>query len=165
MVVRLPDLLKETHADGGGVSYGILEPGPIPGFVNVHVVLKTPFQQRLEKRSHLPLVVTSEEVTPMTLGRGDSVSEEQVPEDIVSESVSPRPDEDILGLRIRVASATASPAKLQPVEGPLKGLEVGLDLSSTERVVGDGVRVVADPAGGGDGGGDGVAAGRHDDDC
>ena len=53
--------------------------------------------------------------------------------------------------------------ELWPVERPLEGLKVGLDLSSTERSVGDGVRIIADPARGGDGGGDGVAAGRHDD--
>ena len=101
----------------------------------------------------------------MTLGGDDGVGEEQVPEYVVAESVSPRPDKDILRLRIRAASAAASLAELRPVERPLEGLEVGLDLSSSERVVGDGVGVVADPAGGGDGGGDGVAAGRHDDGC
>ena len=100
----------------------------------------------------------------MTLGSHDSVGEEQVPEYVIAESIGPRPDEDILRLRIRAASATASPAELWPVERPLEGLEVGLDLSSSERVVGDGVRIVADPAGRGDGGGNGVTAGRHDDD-
>ena len=55
-------------------------------------------------------------------------------------------------------------AELRPVERPLEGLKVGLNLSSAERIVGDGVRIIADPAGRGNGGGDGVAAGRHDDD-
>ena len=63
-----------------------------------------------------------------------------------------------------MASATASPAELRPVEGLLEGLEVGPNLSPVERVVGDGVWIIADLARGGDGGGDGVAAGRHTDD-
>ena len=101
----------------------------------------------------------------MTFGGDDGVGEEQVPEYVVAESISPRPDEDILRLRIRAASATTSPMELRPVEGPLEGIQVGLNLSSSERVVRDGVGVVADLAGGSDGGGDGVMAGRHDDGC
>ena len=55
--------------------------------------------------------------------------------------------------------------ELRPVEGGLEGVQISLDLSSTERVVGDGVGVVADLAGGGDGSGDGVTAGWHVGDC
>ena len=128
-------------------------------------MLEAAFQKRLEERPHLPLVVPPQKVPPVTLGGDDGIGEEQVPEDVVAESVSPRPDEDILRLRIWAASATASPAELRPVEGRPEGIQIGLDLSSTERVVGDGIRIIADPARGGDGGGDGVTAGRHDDGC
>ena len=126
-------------------------------------MLEAAFQERLEKRSHLPLVVPPQKVPPMTFGGDNGVSEEQVPEYIVPESISPRPDKNILRLRIRAASTSMSPAELRPVERGPEGVQVGLDLSSTERVVRDGVRIIADPAGGGDGGGNGVTAGRHDD--
>ena len=165
MVVCLSDLLEETNPDGGGVPDGVLEPRPIPSLIHVHVVLEPTLQQQLKKGPHLSFVVPSKEVTTVALGGSDGVGKGQVPEDIVAESISPQLDKDILGLRIRVASATTSPAELRPVERPLEDLEVGLDLSSMERVVGDGVGVVADPAGGGDGGGDGVTASRHDDSC
>jgi hypothetical protein len=38
-----------------------------------------------------------------------------------------------------------------------------MDLPSAESVVGDGIRVAADPAGGGGGGVDGLSAGQHGD--
>ena len=135
LVIHLSDLLEETDPDGRGVPNRVLKPRPIPSLVNIHVVLKTSLQQRLEEGSNLPLMVVPKEIATMALGRGDGVGEEQVPKYVVPESICPRPDKDILRLRIRVASATTSPTELRPVEGPLEGLEIGLDLSSSERVV------------------------------
>ena len=99
----------------------------------------------------------------MAFGGGDGVGEKKVPEDVIPHGICPRPDKDVLRLGVGATSASTSPAELRPIEGPLEGLEVGLDLSSTERDVADGVRIIGDPARRGDGGGDGVAAGRHDD--
>ena len=163
IVSRLFDLLEETNPDSRGVPYRVLEPGSLSSLIDIHVMLEAAFQKRLEERSHLSLMVPTKEVPPVTLGGHNGVGEEEIPENVVAESISPRLDKDILRLRIRAASATASPTELRPVERGPEGVQVGLDLSSSERVVGDGVGVVADPAGGGDGGGDGVAAGRHDD--
>ena len=164
VVSRLFDLLEETDPDGGGVPNRVLEPGPLPSLIDVHVVLEAAFQERLEERSHLPLMVPPQEVPPMTFGGDDGVGEEEIPEDVIPQRIGPRPNKDVLRLGVGAASASTSPAELRPIERPLEGLEVGLDLPSSERVVGDGVGIIADPAGGGDGGGDGVAAGWHDDD-
>ena len=118
--------------------------------------------------SHLdgcpPIVRTLKEIATSALGRGDGVGKEKVAEHFVPKRYPTRPDKDILSLRIRTASATTSPAELRPVERLLEVLEVGLDLSSTERIVGDGVQITADPAGRSDGSGDGVSAGWHSDD-
>ena len=112
----------------------------------------------------LPIVGTPEEVTTGALGRCDGIGKEEVAEGVISKRDPARLNKDILCLRIRAAPTTMSPTELRPVEGPLKIHEVGMDLPSTERVVGDGVRITADPAGGGNGGADGLTAGQHSDD-
>jgi hypothetical protein len=112
----------------------------------------------------LSVVTTTKEMASVALGHGDGVGEEEVVEPLCPQRESPRPDEDILRLRIWVASASMSPAELRPIEGPLELHEVGMDLSPAESVVGDGIRVATDPAGRGDGGGNGLTAGRHSDD-
>jgi hypothetical protein len=109
----------------------------------------------------LPVVRPLKEMATGVLGRGDGVSEEKVLEPLSPQREPTRPDEHILRLGVRAASATASPAELRPVEGPLKLHKVSVDLSPAESVVADSIRVAADPAGGGDGGGDGLTAGRH----
>jgi hypothetical protein len=134
--------------------------------------LESSVQQASEERLEMvgliwmdinPIVRTLEEVATGTLGRGDGIGEEKVLEPLVPQRDPARPDKHILSLRIRAASATASPTELRLVERPLELQEVGVDLPSTESVVADGVRVVVNPAGRGNGGGDVVTAGRHSD--
>jgi hypothetical protein len=112
----------------------------------------------------VPIVTPPEEMASVALRRGDGISEEEVFKPLGPKGESTRSDEHILRLRIRAASAAASPMELRPVKGPFELDQVGVDLSPTESVVADGVRVLANPARRGDGGGDGVSAGRHGDD-
>jgi hypothetical protein len=172
-VVRLSDLLKETDADGSGIPDRILKLRPFTILVDVHVVLESSVQQASEERLEMvglvgmdvvPVVTAMKEVTSMALGRGDGVGKEEVLKPFGPQRESTRPDEHILRLRVRTASATASPTELRPIEGPLELDEVLVDLSPTESVVGDGVRVLANPARRSDGGGDGLTGGRHSDD-
>ena len=98
-----------------------------------------------------------------TLCCGDGVGQEQVVKPVLLISKAPRPDEHILSLGVWTASAAMSLVELHPVEGPPKALEVLLNLSLAESVVMDGVQALADPAGGGNGGTDGLMAGQHSD--
>jgi hypothetical protein len=134
--------------------------------------LESSVQQASEERLEMvglirmdinPIVRTLEEVATGALGHSDGIGEEKVLEPLVPQRDPARPDKHILSLRIRAASATASPTELRLVERPLELQEVGVDLPSTESVVADGVRVVVNPAGRGNGGGDVVTAGRHSD--
>jgi hypothetical protein len=119
---------------------------------------------RLIRMDVLPVVRPAKEVAAGTLRRGDGVGKEEVVKPLRTERHPPSPDEYVLGLWVWTASATTSPTELRPIEGPLKVDKVLVDLSPAESVVGDGVRVTADPAGRGNGRGNGLTAGRHSDD-
>ena len=110
-----------------------------------------------------PVVCTLEEVATSALGRGDGISEEKVLEPLVPQGDPARSDKDVLGLRIRTASATTSPTELRPVEALLELHKVGMDLSPAKSVVADGVQVVGNTAGRGNGRRDVLTAGRHSD--
>ena len=57
-----------------------------------------------------------------------------------------------------------SPAELQPVERLPEIFQISLNLSLTERVVGDGIQITADPGRGSDGGANGLMGGWHGND-
>ena len=91
LVVCLSDLLEETDADRGSVPDGVLEPGPIPGLINVHVVLKPLIQKTSEKRldwSNLSpnvfmVVDTTEGVATNMFSHGNVVGEEEIAKDVI----------------------------------------------------------------------------------
>jgi hypothetical protein len=135
-------------------------------------MLESSVQQTSEKRLEVvgliqvdvvPVIAALKIVMTSVLTRCHGISKEEVVKPLCSQREPTRPDEHILGLGIGAAPATASPTELCLVKGPLELHEVGMDLSLAESVVGDGVWVAADPAGRGDGGGEGLTAGRHSD--
>jgi hypothetical protein len=112
----------------------------------------------------VPVITTPRKiVTSSTLRRGNGVGKEEVVKPLPSQRESTRPDEHVLRLGVGTTLATVSPTELRLVEGPFELHKVGVDLSPTKSIVGDSVRVAADPARRSDGSGDGLTAGWHGD--